>query len=274
MTRVRRTTYAMAVLIQPAQRVTTTMGRAIKASLQIPHVAVPVRGQPQRCELGPALPVLTKLFKATHAGNGFSRQDAVVHRHRCPTGDRAAQPAPGPAAARVGPTGWPRLACSAGLPLGACGSSQRGHDSGKALLGRSLLRNWLGRWRVTRRSSLLGDYQRLRLLLGGLQGLPAPAAPLAQALLGVAGSLALTVGGPALPALAIGPESVPLDVQSYALVPCPVGVPKDAKCLEVTAAAEGKASKPAFNSEVFGKVRFAETGESALYGRRSVSPAC
>eukprot|EP00873_Tetraselmis_striata_P035871 jgi/Tetstr1/456135/TSEL_042904.t1 len=95
---------------------------------------------------------------------------------------------------------------------------------------------------------------------------PLAGSPLRSALLGAAGSLALALGGPALPALAIGPESVPLEVVGYELVGCPVGVPKDAKCLEVTAEAEGKASKPAFNSEVFGKVRFASTGESALYG--------
>jgi hypothetical protein len=84
-------------------------------------------------------------------------------------------------------------------------------------------------------------------------------------MIGVAGSIALAGG----PAVAIGPESVPLEVVSYELIPCPTGVGKGPKCLEVTADAEGKSGKPAFNSEVFGKVRFSATGESALYGENA-----
>lgn len=55
------------------------------------------------------------------------------------------------------------------------------------------------------------------------------------------------------------------DVQDYVEVKCPEGVPKNALCVDVTAGISYTNKKPAYNSEVFGRVRY-QNGESALYG--------
>lgn len=66
-------------------------------------------------------------------------------------------------------------------------------------------------------------------------------------------------------AFAIGPTDVVLDNVEYTDVSCSQGTPKDARCIQVTATGELKGNKPAFNGEIFGRVRYAN-GESAIYG--------
>jgi len=44
-----------------------------------------------------------------------------------------------------------------------------------------------------------------------------------------------------------------------------MGVPKGTECVQVKAKAAYTSNKPAYNSEVFGRVRL-PNGESALYG--------
>eukprot|EP00192_Tetraselmis_astigmatica_P020213 CAMPEP_0117657728 /NCGR_PEP_ID=MMETSP0804-20121206/5484_1 /TAXON_ID=1074897 /ORGANISM="Tetraselmis astigmatica, Strain CCMP880" /LENGTH=191 /DNA_ID=CAMNT_0005464199 /DNA_START=201 /DNA_END=776 /DNA_ORIENTATION=- len=96
--------------------------------------------------------------------------------------------------------------------------------------------------------------------------LAAPSGPSSSILAALAASLSLAAGFSSLPADAFGPQSVQLDVTGYSMVSCPPGVSKDTKCIDVAADADLAASKSAFNSEVFGRVRFKSTGESALYG--------
>lgn len=67
-------------------------------------------------------------------------------------------------------------------------------------------------------------------------------------------------------AIAIGPTDVFLSDISYADVECGEGVPKSARCVIVTAKGTLKGKKPAYNGEVFGRVRYGNSGESALYG--------
>mmetsp|Transcript_29215 Transcript_29215/g.35501 ORF Transcript_29215/g.35501 Transcript_29215/m.35501 type:complete len:252 (-) Transcript_29215:341-1096(-) len=77
--------------------------------------------------------------------------------------------------------------------------------------------------------------------------------------------LAASTSNHVLPAVAFGPEIVPLEVTGYEQIACSGGR-KYAKCVEVTAAIDAKTfKKPAFNSEVFGRVRY-DNEESALYG--------
>ena len=54
-------------------------------------------------------------------------------------------------------------------------------------------------------------------------------------------------------------------LESWAVVTCPMGVPKGTECVQVKAKAAYTSNKPAYNSEVFGRVRL-PNGESALYG--------
>ena len=83
---------------------------------------------------------------------------------------------------------------------------------------------------------------------------------LALSLLGVAGL------GAALPATALGPENVDLEIVDYQTVECAEGVPKGARCVQFKAIGNNKSKKAAYNGEIFGKVRYAGSNESAIYG--------
>ncbi|KAK3274836.1 hypothetical protein CYMTET_17003 [Cymbomonas tetramitiformis] len=65
---------------------------------------------------------------------------------------------------------------------------------------------------------------------------------------------------------AIGPETFELTVDKYEPAECAIGAPKNGRCIRVYVTAENaNNTKPAYNSEIFGRVRFSN-GESALYG--------
>lgn len=66
------------------------------------------------------------------------------------------------------------------------------------------------------------------------------------------------------PACAFGPQTVPLEVTAWADEPCKGASKAGVRCIRVTADVDSEASKSAFNSEVFGRVRYAD-GESALW---------
>mmetsp|Transcript_15772 Transcript_15772/g.45063 ORF Transcript_15772/g.45063 Transcript_15772/m.45063 type:complete len:226 (-) Transcript_15772:398-1075(-) len=93
-----------------------------------------------------------------------------------------------------------------------------------------------------------------------------------RALLGLGVTFAgVAAGGAAVvssssPALALGPTDVILDIIDFKDVECAEGVPKGARCIEVRAKGELKSKQPAYNGEVFGKVRYKGSDESAVYG--------
>jgi hypothetical protein len=63
----------------------------------------------------------------------------------------------------------------------------------------------------------------------------------------------------------LGAVWAPQALESWAVAACPEGVPKNTECIQVNAKAAYTSNKPAYNSEVFGRVRL-PNGESALYG--------
>ncbi|UPR03646.1 hypothetical protein HOP50_13g69760 [Chloropicon primus] len=67
-------------------------------------------------------------------------------------------------------------------------------------------------------------------------------------------------------AVALGPENVQLDIIDYKTVECVEGVPKGARCVEFKAIGNNKSKKPSYNGEIFGKIRYAGSNESAIYG--------
>lgn len=67
-------------------------------------------------------------------------------------------------------------------------------------------------------------------------------------------------------ASALGPENVMLDIIDYKDTECSEGAPKGARCVEFRATSDFKSKKPAYNGEIFGKIRYKGSGESAIYG--------
>jgi len=88
------------------------------------------------------------------------------------------------------------------------------------------------------------------------------AAATAAGLLGLSGSGSGDGGS----ALALGPSDVFLEIQKFEDVECAEGAPKGARCIQVYANGNLTSKKPAYNGEVFGKIRYKGSGESAIYG--------
>ena len=84
--------------------------------------------------------------------------------------------------------------------------------------------------------------------------------------LGVLGALAASKGSSPEPSLALGPTDVELEIIDYKDIECVQGTPKGARCVEFRAMGNLKSKQPAYNGEIFGKLRYNESGESAIYG--------
>ena len=57
-----------------------------------------------------------------------------------------------------------------------------------------------------------------------------------------------------------------LEIIDYKDIECVQGTPKGARCVEFRAMGNLKSKQPAYNGEIFGKLRYNESGESAIYG--------
>mmetsp|Transcript_13978 Transcript_13978/g.35256 ORF Transcript_13978/g.35256 Transcript_13978/m.35256 type:complete len:253 (+) Transcript_13978:974-1732(+) len=67
-------------------------------------------------------------------------------------------------------------------------------------------------------------------------------------------------------AWSLGPTDVILDNISFTDEECSAGSPANARCILVKATSTLKSDKPAYNGEVFGRVRYKGDDDSALYG--------
>lgn len=97
---------------------------------------------------------------------------------------------------------------------------------------------------------------------------PALGQPLGRRAMGSKAAAALTAAliGIPNPTRAFGPQNIPLEIAGYDDIKCPPGVPKNARCINVRAKVDNNFGKGiAYNSEVFGRVKFSN-GESAIYG--------
>lgn len=65
---------------------------------------------------------------------------------------------------------------------------------------------------------------------------------------------------------ALGPENIMLEIIDYKDAECSEGAPKGARCVEFRANSDFKSKKPAYNGEIFGKIRYSGSGDSAIYG--------